>query len=180
VRPRTSAPGWAALRTAAACVLMATAVGAGDAAAQGQPDERWPAPEIGIRAGYDNGQRQEVLGALLRIPVLRSGHVELMPSGDITFLSGLKEYQFDAEAVYLLSGREGGFYGGGGIGLRNTVPASDLDAGRQTFTTYSIVVGVKFVRLGPLNLLFEYRRIFADEFAVDPQMIVLGLTLPVW
>jgi len=169
-----------ALQTAVALVLVATAAAPRAAAAQGQPQEGWPAPEIGIRGGYDNGQRQEVLGALLRIPVVRNGHVELMPSGDVTFLPGLKEYQFDAEAVYLLSGRDGGFYGGGGIGLRNTIPASDLEGGRQTFTTYSVVVGVKFVDLGPLNLLFEYRRVFADEFAVDPQLIVLGLTLPVW
>ena len=165
-----------------ACAFLVAALGAGGAAAQApaEPQQGWPAPEIGVRFGYDNSQQQEVLGALLRIPVLRNGHVELMPGGDVTFLRGLEEYQLNIEAVGLLSGRDGGFYGGGGIGWRNTLPPDDLEGEKQTFTTYSIVGGVKLTGVGPLSLLFEFRRIFASDLAVDPQTFGIGATIPLW
>jgi len=165
-----------------ACAALAVALRTGGAAAQApiEPQESWPAPEIGVRFGYDNSQKEEVLGALLRIPVLRNGHVELMPGGDVTFLRGLKEYQLNIEAVYLQAGRDGGFYGGGGIGWRNTLPPSDLEGDKQTFTTYSIVAGLKLTGVGPLSFLFEFRRIFASDLGVDPQLLALGVAIRLW
>jgi opacity protein-like surface antigen len=168
--------------TAVACAVLAVALARSGVAAQAapEPETRWPGPEVGVRVGYDNSQKQEVLGALLRIPVIRSGHVELIPGGDVTFLPTIEEYQFNLEAVYLLSGRNGGFYGGGGIGWRNSLPSSDLAGDKQTFTTYSVVAGIKFPGVGPLSLLFEFRRIIADELELDPQLLAFGATIPLW
>ena len=171
----------------AACVACAgTLLGAlapASLAAQLAPRQQstgWPPVEIGVRVGYDNMQRQEVLGALLRIPVLPNRSVELVPNADVTFLRGLKEYQLNAEAVYLLTASEGGIYLGGGIGFRNTIPPLDPAAGRQTLTTWSIVVGVKLTGLERVNPMLEFRRIFAGDLEVDPQLLSLGVTFELW
>jgi hypothetical protein len=140
----------------------------------------WPPIEIGARIGYDNSQRNEVAGAMLRIPVHPSAHVEVLPSLDVTFLRGLREYQYNFEAVYLTAGRSGGLYGGGGIGFRNTIVPSDPDAGRRMLTTYSIVVGAKFGGDGRVNPVLEFRRVFASDLAVDPQQVTLGATVELW
>jgi hypothetical protein len=139
----------------------------------------WPAVEIGARVGYDNSQRQEVVGALVRIPILRNGSVELVPNADVTFLRGVKEYQLNGEAVYVLTEGDGGIYAGGGVGLRDAVSRSDPSA-RETITTFSIVVGIKFSGLERVNPLLEFRRIFASELVVDPQMLSIGVTLELW
>lgn len=140
----------------------------------------WPAIEIGIRAGYDNGLREEFVGALLRVPVLASGRVELMPNMDITFLRGLREYQYNLEAVYLTVPGEGGLYAGGGMGFRNTILPADPAAGRQTITTWNLVIGAKFAMGERLNPMVEFRRAFASDLAVDPQQISLGATIELW
>jgi hypothetical protein len=158
------------------------ALGPTAVAGQGGPREQptgWPAVEIGARVGYDNIQRQEVLGALLRIPVLPNGSLELLPSADVTFLRGLKEYQLNGEAAYLLAGREGGIYAGGGIGFRNTIPPAEPERGRQMLTTWSIVVGLK-LSVERVNPMIEFRRIFASELAVDPQLLSIGVTFELW
>ena len=175
---------FARVAAAAASLTLAAAATPRSAAAQLGPQEEsagWPAVEIGARAGYDNVQRQEVLGALLRIPVLPNGTVELVPSGDVTFLRGLKEYQLNVEAVYLLlAADDGGLYLGGGMGLRNTIPSTNLTGGRDSFTTWSIVVGIKLMNLERVNPMLEFRRIFAGELAVDPQMLSIGVTFELW
>jgi hypothetical protein len=135
--------------------------------------------EIGIRAGYDNGLREELVGALLRVPVLASGRVEFMPNMDITFLRGLKEYQYNIEAVYLTVPGEG-VYVGGGMGFRSTILPSDPAAGRQTITTWNLVIGAKFEINERLNAMVEFRRAFASDLAVDPQQISLGASIELW
>ena len=167
----------AALATAAFAGLAPASLGA-----QLRPEERsgWPPVEIGVRVGYDNIQRQEVLGALLRIPVLPNRSLELLPNADVTFLRGLKEYQLNAEAVYLLAAEDGGIYAGGGIGFRSTIVPSDPAAGRQTLTTWSIVVGIKLMNLERVNPMLEFRRIFVRELVVDPQLLSLGVTFELW
>jgi hypothetical protein len=130
--------------------------------------------------GYDNTQRQEVVGTLLRIPILASGRVELLPNADVTFLRGLKEYQVNFEAVYLVAGGEGGLYAGGGMGFRSTIVPADPDAGRQTLRTLSIVFGLKLGGASRLKPLLEFRRLFPDELAIDPQQVSLGVTVALW
>jgi hypothetical protein len=163
--------------------LVALAAGPLVAAAQPGPPEAeagWPPLEIGARVGLTNIQQDFVLGALLRVPVWRTGHVEVLPSADITFLGPLEEYQFNLEAVYLLLGRDGGPYLGGGIGLRNTLPPSNPTGSRETLTTYNVVVGLKLTGLGRVNPMFEFRRAFVPDLAVDPQLLSLGATIMLW
>jgi len=171
-------------RARGSMVAAALAVALVPIAAAGQlsrpAEQGWPAVEIGARVGYDNAQRQEVVGALLRIPILRNGTIELLPNADVTFLEGVKEYQLNAEAVYLLTGGDGGFYVGGGVGLRDAISRSDPGGARETLTTFSVVVGLKLSGLGRIHPLLEFRRVFASEFVVDPQMLSLGVTFALW
>ena len=95
------------IRTAASLLLLTSvAISAPlEVNAQG-----WEPISIGVHAGYDNRNRQEVLGAQLRIPLLPSGRVELITNTDVTFLRSLKEYQtnFEEETVFRpFSGRNG-------------------------------------------------------------------------
>ena len=173
-------PRRAIARVVAALLPALAAAPVGAQLGPNQATTGWPGVEVGARVGFDNSQRQEVAGALLRIPVLRSGRVELLPNADVTFLRGLKEYQVNAEAVYVSGGREGGLYAGGGIGSRSTILPSDPAAGRQRIRTYSLVLGAKLSSLGRVHPLLEFRRVFASRLAVDPQQITLGVTISIW
>jgi hypothetical protein len=166
----------------AACAIAVLLPASASGQLRPQPGTRpgWPPVEIGIRVGYDNLQHEELVGALLRVPVLPNGSVELMPNADVTFLRGLKEYQLNLEAVYLLTAGEGGFYLGGGMGFRSTILPEDLTAGRQTITTWSLVLGLKLAAFERVNPMIEFRRIFASELVVDPQPISLGVSLELW
>jgi hypothetical protein len=146
----------------------------------GQQEEPgpWAPPSFGIRYGYDNQQRDDVLGAQVRIPILPHGEVELMPSVDITFLRGLKEYQYNIEAVYVLDGRAGGIYGGGGVGFRNTI--FDESAGRSTEMGFTGVVGIRLVGLGLIVPQIEYRAVFIDKAPVTYQQLSIGVNLALW
>jgi hypothetical protein len=176
----------ASVASAAAVVcaaLLVDAAAPAGVAAQVGPDADeggWPGAKVGVRVGYDNGQRQEVVGALLRIPILRNGSVEILPSGDVTFLRGVREYQLNAEAVYMLSEGGGGIYAGGGVGLRDAVSRSDPSQGRETITTFSVVVGIEFSGLDRIHPFLEFRRIFASELVVDPQLLSLGVSVSLW
>lgn len=177
--------GAAVVRDALGCVAaaaLATTVVPIAAAAQlgAQAEQGWPGVEVGARVGYDNAQRQEVVGALLRIPILRNGTLELLPNADVTFLEGVKEYQLNAEAVYLFTGGDGGLYAGGGVGLRDALSRSDPGGPRETITTFSMVVGLKFSGFERIHPLLEFRRVFASQFVVDPQMLSLGVTFVLW
>jgi len=140
----------------------------------------WNPIQVGARAGYDNNANATVLGAQLRIPVVPRGWLELMPSGDITFLTGLKEYQFNADAVVLLGGPRGGLYGGGGLALRNTIFAGRDE--RETRAGANVVVGLSTrAQMGdvPLGVQIEARWVFLDaEF--DPRVFTFGVNLPLW
>jgi hypothetical protein len=179
IRKKKTWPG-AALALAALALAPPATASAQLARLPGDSGTGWPAMEAGLRAGYDNGVREEFAGALLRIPLLRSGRVELMPNMDVTFYRALKEYQYNLEAIYLSVPRTGGLYAGGGVGFRNTILPSDPAAGRQTITTWNIVLGAKFGGEDRLHPMLEFRRIFTSDLAVDPQQVSLGATLTLW
>lgn len=166
------------IRTAASLLLLTTvAISAPlEVNAQG-----WEPISIGVHAGYDNRNRQEVLGAQLRIPLLPSGRVELITNTDVTFLRSLKEYQTNFEAVYMLTPGQGGFYGGGGIGLRNTTLGTDpKDPRKTTLQTFSLVTGAVLGSIGRIRPQLELRWIFIDETTVDPQSFTLGASFTLW
>lgn len=139
----------------------------------------WAPVAVGVRVGYDNTQRQEMVGAQLRIPILPQGTVELIPSADVTFLSGLKEYQYNLEAVYVLDGRSGAFYGGGGVVWRNSIFGDPAD-GRETAQGYTILAGLRFVGLGFLIPQIEYRWNFVDELPFTLHQVTLGVDIALW
>ncbi len=138
----------------------------------------WAPPSIGVRLGFDQKQRDEVLGAQLRLPILPSGDIELMASADVTFLLNLKEYQYNLEAVYVWDGRAGGLYGGIGLGLRNTIYPNTVD--RSTELGYTAVIGFRLVGLGLIVPQLEYRWVVINEAPFTYQALSLGVNLAFW
>jgi hypothetical protein len=121
-----------------------------------------------------------MVGALLRIPVLPNGSVELVPNADITFLPGLKEYQMNFEAVYLTGGRLGGLFAGGGVGVRNSRYSPDPAAARRSDLTLSIVAGVRLGVRSRFRPELEARWIFNSEYARAPRPAMIGLSVALW
>ena len=140
----------------------------------------WLPAQAGLHMGYDNNANATVVGAQLRVPVIPTGHVELLPSSDVTFLPGLKEYQLNADAVFVTGGRSGGLYGGGGLALRNSIFTGGGE--RETRSGANVVVGLTTRgRLGgvPMGIQLEGRWVFLDaEF--DPRLFTFGVNLPLW
>ena len=140
----------------------------------------WAPAAVGVRVGFDNAQSEPTVGALVRIPVLPNGSVELVPNVDVTFLPGFKAYQFNFEAVYLTEGRAGGFYLGGGPGFRNSVFGPDPSAPRRNERTFSLVVGVRLGGLDRFRPELETRWILQDEQARDPRLVAVGVSMALW
>jgi hypothetical protein len=136
----------------------------------------WPSVMAGVTIGYDDRSAAELLGAQLRLPVLRNGMVELVPSVSATFANGLKEYQYNADLVFVTRGRSGGLYVGGGIAQRNTILTDNPDATRETLTGYNLVAGLKGGGNGELlGVQIESRWSFFDELPFDPRAMTLGV-----
>ncbi len=148
----------------------------------GQPGATagWAPAAVGVRLGYDQAARGEVIGAQLRIPMLPDGRVELMPGGDITFLTGLRDSGFHLDALYVSGGRRGGPYVGGGLALRNSLFTDEPGAGRETKAGFGAVVGVKGGGPGLLGTQVEFRWIFLPDDDYDPRTISLGVNFPLW
>lgn len=147
-----------------------------------QQQQSWAPITVGIRAGYDNNARGELLGAQARLPILRSGLVQVMPSADVTFLSGAREYQYNLEVLYVTGGREGGLYLGGGVGYRDSVVEGTPEEPRRTLFDYSIVAGVTSAVSGTFQIQFELRWIFLQDIQSDfrPIPLTLGVNVPLW
>lgn len=140
----------------------------------------WAPVAIGVRFGWDGPANGEVLGAHVRIPVLRSGVLELVPSAEVVFPPGTKEYQYNLEAVYVTGGARGGPFVGGGVGWRDAVLADiDLEDPRETYFAWIAVVGLKG-GVGPLQLEAAFRWSFLDGTSYRPNPATLGLNFPLW
>ena len=139
----------------------------------------WPTPWAGVRAGWDYGNRGTVVGAQLRVPALPSGHVELVPNGDITFRTGLREYQGGVDAVFVNGGSRGGVYAGVGVGWRSTI--WDVGAARETRSAPVTVAGVWTNRVtgAPFGTQLEMRWTWVDE-VFKPRALTLGINFPLW
>ena len=155
----------------APCALSAQRGGGGQGGDQG-----WPAPTAGFRVGYDDNSTGTVLGAQFRIAAHPSGFVELVPNGDITFLTGLKEYQFGVDAVAVSGGRRGGFFAGGGVAWRNTIYQG---AGRETRMAPVMVLGARSSAgaLAPFGTQVEVRWTY-PEGVFKPRALTLGVNFP--
>ncbi len=173
--------------TSALLRLICLTLLAGPASTSGQErpdasDERpqapWPAIQAGMRVGYDDGSNATVAGAQIRIPVLRNGWVELMPSADITFLTGLKEYQLQGDIVVLPSGARGGPYVAAGPMAR-----SSIFDGPEREIRYGASLALGFMSRGsgdvPIGTQLEIRWSFIDA-PFSPRTLMFGVNLPLW
>jgi hypothetical protein len=103
-----------------------------------------------------------------------------MPNADITFLTGLKEYELNLEVVYVTSGRAGGLYFGGGLAFRNSIYGDDASSPRETRQGYSAVVGLKAATGELFGSQVEFRWIFLPDADFDPRQITLGINFSLW
>lgn len=145
-----------------------------------EPVQRWTPPSVGVRGGWDQRANAELLGAQVRIPVLRSGIVQLVPSADVAFLQGVKEYQYGAEVSWVPGGRRGGVFVTGGVGWRDSVFSADGSTdSRRTFFGYVLGAGVKS-QVGPLEFELGLRWIFLDDTSYRPSPATVGINYPLW
>lgn len=147
-------------------------------AGQDGPTLPWPAIQAGIRFGYDENSQSTMAGAQIRVPVLRAGWLELMPSADVTFLRGLREYQLQGDVALIYGGRRGGVYLAGGPVARNSI-----FEGPERETRYGSSVALGFMGRGsgdvPIGTQLEVRWTFVDA-QFSPRTLSFGVNLPLW
>lgn len=163
-------------------LVLAVALATLPASASGQrrpssPATGWPPVEIGIHGGFDYRSTGSVFGGQMRIPLLRSGFVELVPNGSVNFVRELRESMVGADLVGVLGGRQGGVYVGGGVTWRNAL----YDGVKTTKTEPTIVVGLRSSRTfgAPFGVQLEVRWIQVSA-PIKPKFLTFGLNVPLW
>lgn len=168
---------------AAALVLLAVSAAQIDAQVrrgrQVNEEARWASPAIGIRGGWDQRANAEVLGLQLRIPVVRSGVLEVIPSTDVAFLSGAKDYQYSAEMAWVPGGVRGGVFFAGGVAWRDTPLGRVVSTGRNTFFGYVLGAGAKSA-VGPVEFEVGVRWTFLNDTTYRPNLASIGINYPFW
>ncbi|MDH5759240.1 MAG: hypothetical protein OEZ65_06595 [Gemmatimonadota bacterium] len=172
-------------------VLLTIMAAAAPLDAQRRPRPRpsaapsWAPIEIGGMVGYDNFSRRGVLGGQIRVPVIRGGWLALVPSGDVTFLNGLKEYQGSVDLVYSPARRgSGGLFLGGGLALRNTLYDATATPGsgvKETRAGFGVTAGVRSPPNAglPFGTQLGIRWIFVDD-VLRPKVLSLSVNFPLW
>lgn len=141
------------------------------------PTGGWAPMSIGAHVGYDNNSQATILGAQIHAPIVRSGMIEFMPSGNVTFLTGLKEYQLNLDAVWVSGGRNGGLYAGGGVAARNTV--YEIGSERETRVGGSGVVGLRSGSGSIAGIQLEARKTWLDA-DFSPTAFTIGINISLW
>lgn len=163
-----------------ALLLVASAASAQERSS-GESGGGWAPVQVGVHFGYNaNSLGGNLIGAQAHIPVIPSGYVEILPNVDVTFLNGLRTYQYGVDAAVVSGGRRGGLYVGGGLGWRNTIfPGSDQ---RETRSAPSVMVGLRSGGITPVNLTvqLEARWVILANNKVDPRVLTFGVNLPLW
>lgn len=139
----------------------------------------WAPVAIGVRGGWDQKANGEVLGAHVRIPVLRTGVVELVPNADVVFLEGAKDYQYGVEAAWIPGGVRGGAFVVGGLAWRDTPIDAPSPGESSTFFGGVLGVGVRS-RVGPLELELGLRWTFLNDTSYRPNSATIGVNYPLW
>lgn len=140
---------------------------------------RWAPVAVGVHGGYDQRANAEVLRAAVRIPVVRSGVVELVPGADVAFLRTSKDYQYGAELAWVPGGTRGGVIVAAGVAWRDTPIEATSPGGRNTFFGYVLGGGAKSP-VGPLELEVGVRWVFLNDTDYRPNMATIGVNLPLW
>ena len=128
---------------------------------------------IGARAGFDLDDRNWSVGGQARLMLPFLPAIEWMPSGDVFFLDGQKEWQINLDvAIQLLPFA----YGGGGLAIaRDSLPTS---AGPSTETGYNVFFGFNAPALRLPVMPFAEARWTMINRLVHPFRIVAGLNVP--
>lgn len=145
-----------------------------------EPTDRWAPIAVGVRVGLDSRANGEVLGAHLRLPVLRSGVVEIVPNAEMTFLRGAKDYQYGVEGAWAPQGTRGGIFLTGGVAWRET-PVGTLgsEGARETYLGGVLGGGVRGT-VGRLEVELGLRWVFLDGTRYRPTPATLGISYPFW
>ncbi|MDA0313427.1 MAG: hypothetical protein O2992_15125 [Gemmatimonadetes bacterium] len=155
---------------------------AADAQRRGRQDEvklPWPQILAGIHFGYDDKSNGAIIGVQARIPLLRNGRLEFAPNTDLTFVRGLREREYNLEAVVIPGGRRGGLYAGGGVAWRNSIFTSGPGGPRETIRGFSVLLGLKSGTVAEFfGSQIELRWVFLDGVPFDPQTITFGVNFP--
>lgn len=175
---RSKTTGRLLFTVASAMLLTATSVDAqvrrGRAPAPEAPP--WAPVAIGARAGYDQTARGQLVGAHVRIPVLRNGQLELNPNVERIFLRGDDETAYNLDVSYVPGGVRGGLTLGVGVGWRDTV----IGFGETTrFFGYNVVVAGK-TYVGPVQLEAAIRWALLRDTTYDPNSVSLGVNYVLW
>ena len=177
-------------RATAALVLVVAASASLPAAADAQVRRGrqqpqvppWSPITIGVRAGYEQERlaSDAMLGAEIRIPVVRDGRVELVPSFDAVFLNPEREDQVNLDVFYLPAGRRGGVFIGAGVAWRESVIAGiGQGLSRERYFGYNIALGGK-QPVGPVQIQITVRWTLLNDSEFDPNSAMIGVSLPLW
>jgi hypothetical protein len=134
----------------------------------------WAPIAIGVRFGYDQEVRTQILGGGLRIPIVRNGVLEFNPNADIVFVNGPNEHSYNLDLAYVPGGARGGLVLAGGVGWRE----SSFGLG-ETFFGYNLGLGGKS-NLGPVQIEALIRWAFLQGTEFQPNTVSLGLNYPLW
>lgn len=167
----------------AALALLASSAAAQVRRGRAQPvAPRWAPVALGVRAGWqqDPNANGSVLGGELRIPLLRSGIVELVPSADMVWLPNTRDSQYNVDVLFVPQGPQGGVFLGGGVGWRDSPYGASISSdARETYFGYNLVIGGR-TALGPLQLTAALRWTFLRGSEYSPNTLTLGLSYPFW
>ena len=146
------------------------------------PTPPWAPITLGVRGGWEQEQIANggMLGAEARIPVVRDGRFEVVPSFDAVFLNVQTEYQYNVDAVFVPGRRRGGVFFGGGVAWRESLVAGlASEGGKDTYFGYNIVLGGKGA-FGPLQAQIGIRWSLLTDTSFDPSALMIGLSFPLW
>jgi hypothetical protein len=140
---------------------------------------RWAPTAVGVRVGYDEQARGEVLGVQFRVPIARNGVLEFVPNAEMVWVTGNKEYQYNLELAVVPGGLNGGLIFGGGAGWRDTVIGSAAEDARNTIFGWVLSVGGK-TGLGPIQIEALLKWTWLADTDYRPASATLGVNYPFW
>lgn len=140
----------------------------------------WSPISIGVRFGWDQVAVGEVLGAQLRIPVVRSGVVEIMPHAELVWPRRSRDEQVGVEVAFVPGGVRRGVFLAGGVAWRETSLGAQTAGGpRDSFFGYSLALG-GMARLGRLEVEAALRWVFLNDSNYSPNAATVGVSFPFW
>lgn len=141
---------------------------------------RWAPISVGARFGWDQAANGETAGVQVRIPLVRNGTFEFVPSADLIFPNRPRETQYNLELMYVPGGTRGGVFLGGGLGWRETTfGASGPGVPATRRSGYTLAIGGT-TNLGPIIVEATLRWAFLKDITYRPNPATLGISVPLW